>query len=109
MSKRNRSVNPATATSTCTWCGKRIPKDAEVFSLSAKVKAGVNLANHEGGVIHLPLTRPRRTVAAIVPTHDSPAKKAGNDLLFAICSQKCGQALKQALQQQIDMIDRTLN
>ena len=109
MSKKNRLVNPATITSICAWCGKRISKDSEIFSLGAKVKAGVNLTKQEGGVIHLPLTQPRRTVLAIVPTPDSSAKKEGNDLLFAICSQECGQALKQALQQQIEMIDSTRN
>jgi hypothetical protein len=46
-------------------------------------------------------------VLAIVPTRDSPAKQEGNDLLFATCSQACGQALKEALQKQIDFVPHT--
>ena len=109
MSKKNRSASSATATNTCAWCGKHIPKDTEIFSLGAKTKAGVDLTPHAGGVFPLLLMKPRRTIMAIVPLHDSPAKKEGNDLLFALCSQSCGQALKQALQQQLDIIDRLIN
>ena len=108
MSKK-KPLTATTVASTCAWCSKRIPEGAEVFSLGAKTKAGVDLAGHEGGVIQLTLTQPRKTVVAIVPTQDSQAKKEGNDLLFAICSQSCGRALKTALQQQLDIIDRTIN
>ncbi len=106
---RQKRLNATAITSICAWCGKRIPKDAEVFSLGAKARAGVDLASYEGKAFQLTLTQPPKTLVAIVPTHDSQAKKEGNDLLFAICSQRCGQALKQALQRQIDMIDRIVN
>ena len=68
-----------------------------------------NKSVNPAGVIQLSLTQPRKTIAAIVPTQDSQAKRDGYDLLFTICSQKCGRALKAALQQQIDMIDRATN
>jgi hypothetical protein len=32
-----------------------------------------------------------------VPARGSEARKAGNDILFMICSKKCGELLKKAL------------
>jgi hypothetical protein len=40
----------------------------------------------------------------LVPTDNSQAKKEGNDLLFAICSQHCRGTLKQALQEELNII-----
>lgn len=106
MSKKKKSIDPIAALHNCTWCGKRI---TEIFSLGCKAKPGMDLASHEGNIIELLLGQPPRSALAIVPTRDSQAKKEGNDLLFAICSRACGQALKIALQQQFDLMDPTLN
>ncbi|MEW6751625.1 MAG: hypothetical protein AB1505_11715 [Candidatus Latescibacterota bacterium] len=93
------------AMGTCAWCARRIPPDAERFCLGAKARPGVDLGPCEGGVITLALVEPRRTVTAIVPTRDSQARREGNDLLFAVCSQTCGRALRAALQHQLDLTD----
>ena len=90
--------------STCTWCNKKISKGSEIFSLGAKVKAGVDLQGMNGRAIRLLLPESEKIIKAIVPAHDSMAKKDGNDLLFAICSSKCGEALKLALQSDLNFI-----
>ena len=90
----------------CAWWQTH-PEDTEIFSLE-QTKAGLTLLLTPAD-FPLLLMKPRRTIMAIVPLHDSPAKKEGNDLLFALCSQSCGQALKQALQQQLDIIDHLIN
>lgn len=100
MARRIRRISHEKATSTCAWCSKRIGTDEEVYGVGARAKPWVALP--EGGVLELALDATHRRVAAIVPMRDSPAKQAGNDLLFATCSQECGQALKEALQKQID-------
>ena len=90
--------------STCTWCNKKISKGSEIFSLGAKVKAGVDVQGMSGRAIRLLLPESGKIIKAIVPAHDSMAKKDGNDLLFAICSSKCGEALKLALQNDLNFI-----
>ena len=65
----------------------------------------VNLADKEGGYIHLELVQPHKTVPAMVVTSDSEAKRQGNDLGFVVCSDVCGQLLKTALQAEIDLLD----
>ena len=99
-------LDPVKVISTCTWCRKRIPKGSEVFSLGAKVKSGLDLQGQEGHAMQLLLAKSGKTVTAIVPTHDSQAKKEGHDLLFAICSRQCGMALKKVLQEELDLFDR---
>ncbi len=100
MSRRKRRISQEQATNQCAWCKTPIAPDDELFSVGAKARPWVKLP--EGGVLELSVDATHKRVLAIVPARDSPAKQAGNDLLFATCSQACGDALKSALQKQID-------
>jgi hypothetical protein len=100
MSRRTRRISQEQATNQCAWCNKKIGPDDELFSVGAKAQPWVKLP--EGGVLELSVDATHKRVLAIVAARDSPAKQAGNDLLFATCSQECGDALKSALQKQID-------
>jgi hypothetical protein len=100
MARRRQQYRQEQATSQCAWCRKPIGPEDEVFGVGARARPWVRLP--ESGVLALALDAEHRRVLAIVPTPDSTAKQAGNDLLFATCSQACGQALKEALQKQID-------
>ena len=82
---------------TCAWCNKRIAQDTEVFSLGAKARKGISLRRYRGSIIRLQLRHEDKVLAAIIPTPDSPAKKAGNDLLFVLCSEHCAKELRRAL------------
>ncbi len=108
MRKIKRDIDLEKIVSTCAWCQKRIPKDSEVFSLGTKVKPEFNLKNQEGGAMQMFLATTGKMVFAIVPTSDSQAKRDGNDLIFMICSQSCGRALKKALQEELDFIDKII-
>lgn len=90
----------------CTWCHKRIPANTPVYSLTAKARPGVDLQSVKGNVMALQLTRIKRSVWAIVPAGDSDARREGNDFVFMVCSPACGTALRQALQQEISLVDR---
>ena len=103
---KRRPISPEKATSVCAWCQKRIPPDTELFALGAKFKPGVDLK--EGSVTQLFLATTGNKIYAIIPTSDSQAKKEGKDILFTICSHSCGMALKKALEQEIDLIDRVI-
>jgi hypothetical protein len=101
--KRKRRASWEDAVSVCAWCGKRIPEGSEVFSLGAKTRPGVDLES-KGNVIELALDEKKKAMA-IIPTPESEAKKAGWDVLFALCSEECAWSLKDALQRLIDFID----
>ena len=101
--RRKQRRSPEEVMSTCAWCRRRIEQDSEIFSLGAKTKPGVEL--EEGSVIELNLMGASRGVSAVVPMDDSEAKREGNDMLFVICSEGCGAALKEELQAEIDIID----
>ena len=101
--KRKRRASWEDAVRVCAWCGKRIPEGSEVFSLGAKTRPGVDLES-KGNVIELALDEKKKAMA-IIPTPESEAKKAGWDVLFALCSEECAQSLKETVQKQIDIID----
>ena len=100
MARRRQQFRQEQATSQCAWCRKPIGPEDEVFGLGARAQPWVRLP--EGGVMALALDAEHRRVPAIIPAPGSEAKQAGNDLLFAACSQACALALKEALQKQID-------
>jgi len=79
----------------CGWCGEPIGDDAEIVTLGASVAEKERLRDLEGEIIPLPVGD--RTVDAVVVTADSPAKKAGRDLLFIVCSEECASQLREAL------------
>jgi len=87
----------------CCWCGDEIPEDTELFGISAKARADMDITQLEGKVIDVFLTRRDRTVQALVVTKDSPAKKEGKDLLFVACSESCAEALSQAVGKEIEL------
>lgn len=85
---------------TCAWCAKRVGEDEERFGLGAKLAAGIDLSDSEGTIVPLPLHGVRKVVLMIVASKDSPAKQAGYDLCFMVCSRDCGEALRRALMEE---------
>ncbi|NUO83206.1 hypothetical protein HUU05_24300 [candidate division KSB1 bacterium] len=96
--KKSRSQNPF-GWQHCAWCGARIAADTEVFGCGARTIPGIDLSAKEGEILPLYLALSRRTVPALVVPQDSQAKREGNDLYFLICSESCGRALKEALEE----------
>jgi hypothetical protein len=97
--KEKKTITPAEVLKRCAWCNQYIPEDEEIFSLGSKTHPGIDLSDQEGGVILLEVGE--KLVPALVPTADSPAKEAGNDVLFVLCSRRCGSALREALGEQL--------
>ena len=90
----------------CAWCNERIPEDVEVFGLPAKARPGIDLEDREGTIIQLPLALMDKVVPVTVVTSDSEAKRQGYDFSFMLCSQACARSLKDALQREIDIVDK---
>jgi hypothetical protein len=91
----------------CAYCHRRIGDNCEVFGVKAKVKAAFSLANQQGHILDLDLLD-GRTLYAIVPTRDSEAKQDGADMLFMVCSEKCGRDLKRDLEADKSLIEEVL-
>jgi hypothetical protein len=90
---------------TCAWCSRNIPEGNEVFGLGAKLRPGIDFKDKQGTITTLFLTTTNKNVPVIVAGAGSDAQKEGEDLVFMVCSQECGIALKKALQKEIDLID----
>jgi hypothetical protein len=103
--KKHQGVDPYEVMQICTWCGKKISPDSEVFALGVRARPEVDLKSWEGGVMQILLTTIGKTVFAIVPTDDSQARQEGKDLMLTVCCQRCGDALKRVLQEEIDIVD----
>jgi hypothetical protein len=84
----------------CCWCGKYIDENSPLYALGAKVKPEVDLSKYEGRAMPLGALIHERHLYAIVPSFDSDAKKAGQDLLLVTCSKNCGNELKASLERE---------
>jgi len=88
---------------TCSWCGKTIPPDTEVFGGGGKVRPGVDLSSKAGQVMPLYLAGPDKTVLVAVTGADSEARRDGHDFVYMTCSAACGERLRAAFQGEIEL------
>jgi hypothetical protein len=81
---------------------KKIGENQPLSAIDVKFAEGVDFKDKEGEIIHVYLNSRNTRVPMIVTTADSEAKKHGQDGLFAVCSQKCGEKMKNSLAKEID-------
>jgi hypothetical protein len=79
----------------CAWCGAPFDDDDSVLMLPLQLQERPDL---EPGRLDWPVGD--RFVTALAPTPGSPAKQAGADVLFALCSEECRQALIEAIEKE---------
>lgn len=91
---------------TCAWCDTAISLDLDVSGLGVRLKTAMDLEKVRGKIISFSLPLTDRAVPAIAPARDSEAERRGNHLVFVVCSQDCSQALRSALEQGPDIVDR---
>ena len=103
MFKRTRNKPRLDGPLKCGWCADEIDDDTELFGIGAKARPDIDIAELEGKVIDIFLTRRDRNVQALVVTNDSPAKREGKDLLFVVCSESCAEALRQGVGKEIEL------
>jgi hypothetical protein len=84
----------------CAWCARDIRPGADVYGVGAKARKDVSLEKHEGTILEMGLAHNVRTLPAMIVSRGSEAKKAGNDIMFMVCSKECGEALKKALRKE---------
>jgi hypothetical protein len=95
-------------TGTCAWCGGPIEEGSEIFGTGAKIREGIDFVQSSGqdGFL-LEVTIAGRRVPTVVTGKDSEARKQGNDLMFMTCSMSCAEELKDALERERDIIEKT--
>jgi hypothetical protein len=86
--------------STCAWCGKALQAPGTAWLVNAR--AIVDVPEREGKFVPLTLAKGGRTITGFFLTSDSPAKRAGIDVIFSTCSQECTLALKAAVREEAD-------
>jgi len=87
----------------CAWCEQEIEEEQEVIGVGLKFSPGRALPEWAGTIQPLRLSATERTVAMIVVTKNSPAKRDGRDAIFQVCSDACAKKLSDALRLEADL------
>ena len=85
----------------CAWCASQINDNMEVFAFGAKFNSDIDLSDFESHCIQISLVSEEKPVYMMVTVQGSEAKNEGNDGMFLVCSEKCGQKLKHVLEKEI--------
>ena len=84
----------------CAWCQADVDPENPEVHFGVKLAPGVDLSKFEGAigpVIPFKIVKEGITVFGVAVADDSPAKRAGYDLIFVVCCEKCAKELKAAL------------
>jgi hypothetical protein len=88
----------------CGWCNREIGKEGERIGIKARFRDKKDYRKHEGRIVSFELAGAGRTVVAYVVTRESPAKKEGKEVLFQVCSDRCGLELTSAMSKEMNML-----
>lgn len=99
--KKKGEWDPKKWRNRCAWCAAVIKPNDPAFAISISLRPEAFKEFAPGSVQPLLLFSAGKTVAMMVVTEDSPAKKAGKDAMFQLCSKDCAQKLQVALQQEL--------
>ncbi|MDC3425153.1 hypothetical protein NC797_11615 [Aquibacillus sp. 3ASR75-11] len=80
---------------------KKIKDGKPVFGLSVKFAEGVDYSDSEGTIIQIGLNTRNTSVPMIVTARGSEAKNQGTDGIFALCSEKCGEKMKESVTKEL--------
>lgn len=84
----------------CAQCEKKIRSGAEVYGLGVRLKEGLEYPGAVGRAMTVELPVQGREVACMVTADGSQARAEGWDLIFMVCSEECGGALKALLEEE---------
>jgi len=81
----------------CGWCNREIGKEGERIAIKVRIRNKKDYRKHEGRIVSFELADAGRTVVAYVVTREPPAKKEGKEVIFQVCSDRCGLELTSAI------------
>lgn len=85
----------------CACCRNPIDDHMELFGFGARLKSGIDLSGYESHCIQIRLLSGDKDVFTMVTIEGSEARNDGNDCMFLVCSEKCENELKAALEKEI--------
>jgi hypothetical protein len=88
----------------CGWCNREIGEEDERIGINSRFRDQYLYRKHEGTMVSFTLGDAGRTVGAYVVTRDSPAKKEGKDVMFQVCSDRCGLELTAAMCKEMNLL-----
>jgi hypothetical protein len=88
----------------CGWCNRKIGEEGERIAIKARFRDNKVYRKNEGRMISFALADAGRTVVAYVVTGDSPAKKEGKEVIFQVCSDRCGLELSSAISKEMNLL-----
>jgi len=86
----------------CSWCHCLIPEDQECFGAGARVRPEAKhlIGEHEGRFMTMRLSGDREVIV-MIPTAESDARRAGDDIYFQACSEDCCDAITKAIRREL--------
>jgi len=104
IKKRKKRLYKTSDINRCCWCGLQIPEDAPVVVLHVKIKGGFRekLIKRDGYMMPLTL-HSGKTLLAAVAGKNSEAELAGDDVAFLCCGRECGEKIKSAVDNELDI------
>ena len=87
----------------CAWCQNQINDEMEVYCLGAKLRPDNDLSGYQSHCIEIEQASGRKPICMMVTAKESQARKEGNDGMFMVCSEKCGQELKNGLEKDLEL------
>ncbi|MEW6554429.1 MAG: hypothetical protein AB1384_09105 [Actinomycetota bacterium] len=84
----------------CAYCEKKVRPGAEVYGLGVKLRKGLEYPGAIGRSMTVELPVQGRELECMVTADGSQARQEGWDLIFMVCSEGCGAALKALLEEE---------
>ena len=91
--------------STCCWCGLKVKNDGPIYAVGCKKRPGIDISKYDSNVMPVKISTIGRTIWSIVPPAESDARREGNDFMFTLCSEDCGDQLKESLDKEKEIGD----
>ena len=86
----------------CCWCNREIG-DGERISINSRFLDQRDYRKNAGKVVTFELQSIGRSIVALVVKRNSPAKRQGKDVMFVVCSDRCGDELSAAMNRDMKM------
>ncbi|MEH7178281.1 hypothetical protein [Neobacillus vireti] len=88
---------------------KKFKSGKPIYGLNVKFVEEKKISDPDGRIVHIHLESRNTSVPMLVPGIDSEADKKGIDGIFPICSEKCGEKMRDALSKEIGTIQAVNN
>ena len=92
----------------CAFCDKEMSSSEEVFGMGVKLKEGLDYPSEVGRMTLVELPVQDKTYECMVTADNSRAKMEGWDLVFMVCSEKCGGELRGILATEEDLFEEIM-